>query len=83
VSESLGSVLDNANQTSDAIKSITLATHQQQSSTDQLADAMNDILRSTQSASGASAHMGQANTELRALADELKRAVGRFEVSGP
>jgi methyl-accepting chemotaxis protein len=83
VSESLGSILDNANQTSDAIKSITLATHQQQSSTDQLADAMNDILRSTQSASGASAHMGRANTELRALAEELKRAVGRFEVSGP
>ncbi|MBL8953875.1 MAG: methyl-accepting chemotaxis protein [Myxococcaceae bacterium] len=81
VTESLDRIVDFANQTTDAVKAITLATHQQQSGTDQLAAAMSDILRSTQSALGATAQMSSANTDLSNLSGELQKTVSRFEVS--
>ncbi len=81
VTESLDRIVDFANQTTDAVKAITLATHQQQSGTDQLAMAMSDILRSTQSALGATAQMSSANADLSTLSGELQKTVSRFEVS--
>jgi methyl-accepting chemotaxis protein len=81
VSEGLSDILTFATTTADAVHRITLATHQQQVGTDQLAQAMSDILRSTQAGQGASTKMAAANDELQALATELKTTVGRFEVS--
>ncbi|MBK7865068.1 MAG: methyl-accepting chemotaxis protein [Archangiaceae bacterium] len=81
VNESLDRIVDFANQTTDAVKAITLATLQQQSGTDQLASAMADILRSTQSALGATAQMSSANADLSSLSNELQSTVARFEVS--
>ncbi len=81
VTEALDRIVAFANQTTDAVKAITLATHQQQSGTDQLASAMNDILRSTQNALGATAQMSSANADLSALSNELQSTVSRFEVS--
>ena len=60
---------------------ITLATHQQQVATGQLAQAMNEILQSTQSGQGSQVKMAAANDALQALALELKTTVDRFEVS--
>jgi len=81
VTESLDRIVDFANQTSDAVKAITLATHQQQAGTDQLATAMSDILRSTQNALGATAQMSSANADLSTLSGELQKTVSRFEVA--
>jgi methyl-accepting chemotaxis protein len=81
VTESLDRIVDFANQTTDAVKAITLATLQQQGGTDQLASAMSDILRSTQNALGATAQMSSANADLSALSNELQSTVARFEVS--
>jgi methyl-accepting chemotaxis protein len=80
VTESLDRIVAFANQTSDAVKSITLATHQQQAGTDQLASAMSDILRSTESALSATQQMTSANTDLNNLSNELQSTVARFEV---
>lgn len=81
VTESLDRIVDFANQTTDAVKSITLATHQQQAGTDQLASAMADILRSTESALGATQQMSSANADLSTLSSELQSTVSRFEVT--
>ena len=80
VSEGLSNILGFATTTADAVQRITLATHQQQLGTDQLAQAMADILRSTRVGEGASAKMSAANGDLQALAAELKATVDRFEV---
>ncbi len=80
VSEGLSDILDFATSTADAVERITLATHQQQVGTDQLAQAMGDILRSTRDGDGASKKMAAANSDLQALATELKSTVDRFEV---
>ncbi len=81
VSEGLSDILEYATTTADAVQRITLATHQQQVGTDQLAQAMSDILRSTKEGDGASKKMAAANSDLQALASELKDTVDRFEVS--
>jgi methyl-accepting chemotaxis protein len=81
VTESLDRIVAFANQTSDAVKAITLATHQQQAGTDQLATAMADILRSTEGALGATAQMSSANNDLSTLSKELQTTVARFEVT--
>ncbi len=81
VSEGLSDILNFATSTADAVQRITLATHQQQVGTDQLAQTMNDILRSTKAGEGASKKMSNANDVLQTLATELKSTVGRFEVS--
>lgn len=77
VSASFDSILQYANLTSDAVKAISLATQQQQAGTDQLAQAMGEILKSTEEGSSASAQMLSANGDLAALARELKSAVER------
>jgi methyl-accepting chemotaxis protein len=77
VSGSFDSILQFANLTSDAVKAISLATQQQQAGTDQLAQAMGEILKSTEEGSNASTQMLAANGDLSTLAKELKAAVER------
>ncbi|MHB8876657.1 MAG: methyl-accepting chemotaxis protein, partial [Myxococcaceae bacterium] len=81
VSEKLQSILSHAGQTFDAVRTISLATHQQQSGTDQLAVAMTDVLRSTQVGAAATKQMVAANADLSTLAGDLKEVVDRFTVS--
>lgn len=77
VSSSFDSILQYANLTSDAVKSISISTQQQQAGTDQLAQAMGEILKSTEEAASASAQMLAANGDLSLLARDLKAAVSR------
>jgi methyl-accepting chemotaxis protein len=80
VDESLSLILELARQTSHAVRSISLATQQQQTGTDQLAAAMGDILRVTEQNSAATKQMAAANADLATLARDLKRVVERFHV---
>jgi methyl-accepting chemotaxis protein len=80
VDESLSLILELARQTSHAVRSISLATQQQQTGTDQLAAAMGDILRVTEQNSAATKQMAAANADLASLAKDLKRVVERFHV---
>ncbi|WP_224366191.1 methyl-accepting chemotaxis protein [Hyalangium versicolor] len=81
VSESLKQILDLAGQTSDAVRSISLATQQQQTGTDQLADTMADILRITQQSLNATKQVSTANGDLLVLALDLRNVVERFQIS--
>ncbi|QSQ24442.1 HAMP domain-containing protein [Pyxidicoccus parkwayensis] len=80
VSESLRQIVDLAGQTSDAVRSISLATQQQQMGTDQLADTMADILRITQQSLNATKQVSTANTDLLVLARDLRGVVERFQI---
>ncbi len=77
--ESLTRIVEMAELTSTAVKSISLATQQQQSGTDQLADAMADILKVTQTSQGATRQVTSANQDLVSLAKDLQTVVERFE----
>ncbi|GHG81321.1 methyl-accepting chemotaxis protein [Comamonas sp. JC664] len=81
VDESLSLILELARQTSHAVRSISLATQQQQTGTDQLAAAMGDILRVTEQNYAATKQMAAANADLSTLARDLKRAVERFHIA--
>jgi methyl-accepting chemotaxis protein len=81
VSESLKQILELAGQTSDAVRSISLATQQQQTGTDQLADTMADILRITQQSLNATKQVSTANGDLLVLALDLRNVVERFQIS--
>ncbi|WP_434388906.1 methyl-accepting chemotaxis protein [Melittangium boletus] len=81
VDASLGLILELARQTSHAVRSISLATQQQQTGTDQLAAAMGDILRVTEENAEATQQMVAANTDLSLLASDLKATVQRFHVA--
>ncbi|MFP2903732.1 methyl-accepting chemotaxis protein [Pyxidicoccus sp. 3LFB2] len=80
VSESLRQIVDLAGQTSDAVRTISLATQQQQTGTDQLADTMADILRITQQSLNATKQVSTANTDLLVLARDLRGVVERFQI---
>ncbi|MDY7230547.1 methyl-accepting chemotaxis protein [Hyalangium rubrum] len=80
VSESLKQIVDLAGQTSDAVRSISLATQQQQTGTDQLADTMADILRITQQSLNATKQVSTANGDLLVLALDLRNVVERFQI---
>lgn len=80
VSKSLEDIVSLAEQTSGSVRAISLATQQQQSGTDQLAEAMADILRVTQKSLQGSKHVTVANSELQSLSRELKDVVARFEL---
>jgi methyl-accepting chemotaxis protein len=82
VDQSLGLILELARQTSHAVRSISMATQQQQMGTDQLASAMGDILRVTEQNGEATKQMVTANADLSTLAKDLKAVVQRFHVSG-
>ncbi|RKH65252.1 methyl-accepting chemotaxis protein [Corallococcus llansteffanensis] len=80
VDDSLGLILELARQTSHAVRSISLATLQQQTGTDQLAAAMGDILRVTEQNAAATKQMVAANADLSSLAHDLQHVVERFHV---
>jgi methyl-accepting chemotaxis protein len=82
VDESLSLILELARQTSHAVRSISLATQQQQTGTDQLAAAMGDILRVTEQNAAATKQMVAANSDLSSLARDLKLVVERFQLAG-
>ena len=82
VDESLSLILELARQTSHAVRSISLATQQQQTGTDQLAGAMGDILRVTEQNAAATKQMVAANSDLSSLARDLKLVVERFQLAG-
>lgn len=79
---SLSEIVQLAGKTSDAARAISLATQQQQTGTDQLAEAMAELLRATESGGEATRQIAEANTDLSTLAHELKTVVERFEVRG-
>ncbi|HVE86820.1 MAG TPA: methyl-accepting chemotaxis protein [Myxococcales bacterium] len=83
VLESLRQILGLATQTSEAVRSISLATQQQQSGTTQLADAMADILRVTEQSADATRQMNRATTDLSSLAQDLTVVAERFRASNP
>jgi len=80
VSESLRQITKLAGKTSDAVRSISLATQQQQTGTDQLAETMADILRITQQSLNATKQVSTANTDLLVLARDLREVVERFQI---
>ncbi|MBX7101080.1 MAG: methyl-accepting chemotaxis protein [Myxococcaceae bacterium] len=80
VTVALNRVVGLAQQTSEAVRTISLATQQQQSGTDQLAEAMADILGITQQSLAATRQLTSANNELLGVANTLKAVTGRFEV---
>ena len=75
VGEGLSRIVDYANQSADAMESISLATSQQQSGTDQLVDAMNEILKSTDASGSAAREMRTAHEQLISLAKDLETTV--------
>jgi methyl-accepting chemotaxis protein len=79
VADSLSKVVELAQHTSDSVRAISLATQQQQSSTDQLAEAMADILGITQQSLAATKQVTSANHELITLSGNLKAVVDRFQ----
>ncbi len=80
VSQALESVVALAQSTSDSVRAISLATQQQQTSTDQLAEAMADILGITQQSLAATKQVTSANHDLITLSADLKGLVEQFQV---
>lgn len=80
VSVALQQVVGLAQTTSDSVRAISLATQQQQTSTDQLAEAMADILGITQQSLAATKQVTSANHELISLSGDLKSLVEKFQV---
>jgi methyl-accepting chemotaxis protein len=80
VTEALTQVAELASQTANAARTISLATQQQQSGTDQLAEAMGDILSLTQQGAEASGRVGAAQGRLSTLAGTLSSLVDRFRL---
>ena len=80
VSESLRQIVELAGRTSDAVRAISLATQQQQSGTDLLAEAMADILRITQQSHNATKQVIGANGDLSTLSRDLRAVVERFQI---
>ena len=75
VGEGLSRIVDYANQSADAMQSISLATSQQQSGTDQLVGAMAEIVKSTFASGAASKEMLVAHDQLISLARDLEQTV--------
>lgn len=80
--DGLHRIVEFANQTSSAMESVTAATLQQQSGTDQLVKAMASILHSTRTSVDASGQMVTANEQLSALASELETSVRQLKGGG-
>lgn len=80
VGDGLARIVDYANQSSDAMQSISLATTQQRVGTDQLVTAMGDILSSTEASASATMEMVAAHEQLVTLVKDLEKTVDRFEV---
>ncbi|MFO0594399.1 MAG: methyl-accepting chemotaxis protein [Myxococcaceae bacterium] len=78
VTASLLEVARLAGDTATRARTITLSTQQQQSGTDQLAEAMTEILRVTRGELDATHRSAEANQQLVALANSLQGVVQRF-----
>ncbi len=78
VARSLTTVAELAQKTSTAVRSISLATQQQETGTDQLAEAMADILGLTQQGLATTQQLSVANEQLRALSMNLSSVVDKF-----
>lgn len=78
VTQSLGDVARLALETSTEVRTISLATQQQQSSTDQLAEAMSDTLSGTQSGLETSRSLAEVNARLLRLSTSLLGLAQRF-----
>jgi methyl-accepting chemotaxis protein len=78
VTSSLLRVAELALETSNQVRTITLATQQQQSGTDQLAEAMGDILTGTQAELATTQRLAEVNQRLLGLSSSLQVVVGRF-----
>ena len=83
VTTSLSRVAELALETSNQVRTITLATQQQQSGTDQLAEAMADILTGTQSELATTQRLAEVNLRLLGLSSSLQGVVGRFTRNAP
>ncbi len=81
VTRALGEVVRLAQETSAAVRAITFATQQQQSGTDQLAEAMADILGITQQSLAATKQLSTANNELVALSGSLSSLVDGWKAT--
>lgn len=81
VTEALLRVAELAEETSSQVRTITLATQQQKSGTDQLAEAMAEILAGTQQDLAVTHRLTEVNQQLLGLSSSLQEAVSRF--SGP
>ncbi len=79
VARALTDVVRLAQETSRAVRAITLATQQQHSGTDQLAEAMADILGITQQSLAATRQLSSANNELVGLSGSLSSLTGRWK----
>jgi methyl-accepting chemotaxis protein len=79
VTRALAEVVRLAKETSNAVRGITLATQQQQTGTDQLAEAMADILGITQQSLAATKQLTSANNGLVALSGSLSSLVERWK----
>lgn len=83
VTSSLLRVTELAEETSNQVRTITLATQQQQSGTDQLAEAMGEILAGTQAELATTQRLAEVNQRLLGLSNSLQTAVGRFHGNAP
>lgn len=83
VTGSLSKVAELALETSNQVRAITLSTQQQQSSTDQLAEAMAEILAGTQNDLQGSQKVSLVNQRLLGLSTSLQAVVGRFTGAKP
>ncbi len=78
VAGALETVAGLAQESSNAVRTITLATQQQQSGTDQLAEAMADVLTITQAGLGTTRELAQASEQLGQFARALEGMVQRY-----
>ena len=83
VTSSLSRVAELALETSNQVRTITLATQQQQSGTDQLAEAMAEILAGTQRELATSHSLAEVNQRLLSLSSSLQSVVSRFTGARP
>jgi methyl-accepting chemotaxis protein len=81
VRQSLDAIVRLAGATSDAVRTISLSTQQQQHGTDQLADAMLNMLMVTQKSATMTREVVAANADLAQLARQLKASVDRFRTA--
>ncbi|MBX7116224.1 MAG: methyl-accepting chemotaxis protein [Myxococcaceae bacterium] len=80
VISSLGRIVELAKRTFESSRAISLATQQQQTGTDQLAESMADILGITQQSLASTKRVTSANNDLMALSIRLKGLVDTFRI---
>jgi methyl-accepting chemotaxis protein len=82
VLDGLNAIVEQARQTSEAVRAISLSTQQQQTGADQLAEAMAEILHIAEEGHSAGEQLARANEVLSALAGDLRGVVGQFRAGG-